>query len=395
LLSWPVAMVPLAIYFVASVNPSAWVIVGFATIWAPLLSFLTTHADDGPQWDFPRKALVSAARVVFVLIAAFIGLAGRTEGALFLPMLVGTVAILALPWPLSRVTGATLRRWLLPAAIVTLSAIFLLVFARTKATRVSDAVPEEPGSPNYEGWEVVQHTINSFIGALGLPGVPGASLGSYDVPVPAIAAVAATVGYAGAALVGLGVMFGRKAFALTFLAASSLAVTAVLWSRENWEYYQPRYFLPLTVLFLGILLVPRAINRPDPTSRRPSLLAANSGQLILVLASAALAYSVAMLSTIQRFIDGARWQPSRDPVNQFAPAVDPSLLERTPNPTWWWQGWGLDPWQTWVTGSAAYVVTVTLVYVILRSSTSTQQIPPGPTHDVSGNVTLGSRSAPV
>lgn len=391
LLSWPVAMVPLAVYFVTSVNPSSWVIIGFAAIWGPLVSFLSTDERSGPQWSLPTHSLRTVSQVGFVLLAAFIALAGRTEGALFLPLLVGAVALITAPWPLTRITRATWLRWLLPTALVGLSAVFLLLFARTKATRVGGITAVEPAEPNYAGWEVVQHTINSFIGALGVPGVPGAALGSYDVPVPAMAAVAATVAYGGATLVGLGVMFGRKALGLGFLVGSAVVITAVLWSRENWEYYQPRYFLPLTVLFLGLVLLPRAINRPDPKGKRPSLLAANSGQLLLILGAAAVANSVAMLSTIQRFLDGVTWQPSRDPVNQYSVAVDPSRLASTASPDWWWLTWPLDPWQTWVIGTAAFLATVTLVFVLLRSDASTQQIPPAPRSDISGDVTAKSR----
>lgn len=373
--SWPVAAVPLGMYFIASINPSAWVIIGFAAIWGPLLTHLTRPGGAGSIWSAPDSGTTKALRVAFVLLAAFVSVAGRTEGALFLPLVVAAVTVLALPRSLNSAPPGWWRRFVLPLLLLGLAALFLWLYARPKAEAVNPGGGQ--AGENYAGWAVVQHTINSFLGTLGLPGVPGSGLGTYDVPVPALAAVLIVVAYGAAALFGLGVMYGRKALALTVFGSGAVTVTAALWSRENWEYFQPRYFLPLSFVWLGLLLLPRpeaatdkAATTAGPHDPNGDIAMSASGptslQSGLILAGVAIANSLAMLSTIQRFQRGVVPQPSRDPLTPAAPAISPSELAGSGSPSWWWPSLPLDPLTVWTSGSIAFGLVLILVWVLQR-----------------------------
>ena len=357
--SWLLAAVPMGVYFIASMNPSAWVIIGFAALWGPLLTHLTAHGGAGAAWASPTSTAARATRVVFVLLASLIALAGRTEGALFLPLIAAALAVFALPSRRSDWRSEAWRRLLLPGVLVALSALFLWLFARPKAGNLAGEV--DAGEQAYRGWEVVQHTVNSFLGTLGMPGVPGASLGTYDVPVPALAAALTVGALIAAAIWGLSTMYGRKAVSLTLLASAAFTLTAVLWSRETWEYFQPRYFVPLTVVLVGLVLLPRADNTPG---------AARTTLTGLVLPASLIAVTVsnslAMLSTIQRFIRGVQPQPSRDPLTQQAPAIDPGELANGPAPAWWWNSVPWDPFTVWVLGSVAFALASAVIWWLLR-----------------------------
>lgn len=365
--SWPVAAVPMGVYFVASTNPSAWVIIGFAALWAPLLTHLTGPGGRGAHWSDADDSM-RLGRVAFVLFATFIALGGRTEGALFLPLVAAALSVYALPSRLSDMTPATWRKLVLPAALVAMSGLFLLVFARTKAETIG-GVGE--GNSTYAGWDVVQHTINSFLGTMGMPGVPGSGLGTYDVPVPAVAAVLIVSAYGVSAVAGLSVMYGRKAVSLTLFTATAVSLTAVLWSRESWEYFQPRYFVPLSLAWLGLVLVPRP-NGYQPRSQESAL------TLPAVFAVVAVANSLAMLSTILRFLRGLQPQPSRDPLTQAAPDIDPGALASSPVPSWWWNSMPLDPFSVWVLGSIAFALVLAGTWWLLRDQQ--QGTPPRPAH---------------
>lgn len=372
--SWPIAAVPLGMYFIASTNPSAWVIIGFAALWGPLLTHLTRPGGAGATWAAPATTAATITRVGFIVLAAFVALAGRTEGALFLPLVVAALAVFALPTSFKLAPQGWWRRLVLPVVLIALSALFLWLYARPKAESINPGAGQ--AGENYAGWEVVQHTLNSFLGTLGLPGVPGSSLGTYDVPVPAVAAALIVMAYGAAALFGLGVLYGRKALAIVIFGAGAVTITAVLWSRENWEYFQPRYFLPLSFVWLGLLLLPRAepgANRTEPSAAavpresdqrpQPAPTALQSG---LMLAAVAVANSLAMLSTIQRFQRGLVPQPSRDPLTPTAPIINPSELAAAALPEWWWSGISLDPLTVWTSGSLAFGLVLILVWSLQR-----------------------------
>lgn len=375
-ISWVVAAVPMAVYFVSSLNPSAWVIIGIATLWAPLLTFLTAPGGAGAIWICRHDGAHQFARAGFVVFAAFIALAGRTEGALFLPLIVVAMLAFALPSKRGALTSAQSLRLALPLALVLLAGLFMWLFARPKAETLGAPDGVEP---TYAGWEVLQHAINSFLGTLGMPGVPGSGLGTYDVPVPAVAAILVAFAYGAVTLFGLGLMYGRKALALTIFASAAFTLVAVLWSQESWEYFQPRYYVPLSFVWLGLLLLPRpqgwpvalgasmgyspSIVSPQDASRTVNL---SPGLLGTLLAAIALANCTAMLSTALRFTRGLVPQPTRDPLTPLAPQLSPNELLAVGEPRWWWEGVPGSPFALWLIGSIAFAATLTVVWTRFR-----------------------------
>ena len=399
-LSWLVVSVPMAMFFIASINPNSWSIIGIAALWGPLLSLLTAPGGGGATFGAGVSMRVALARIGFIVLAAFISVAGRTEGALFLPIIAVTLAVFAIPrHPLAE--RRSLARLVVPATPLVLSILFLVLFAGSKAG-VSPSGTAAPGE-RYRGWNVVQHTVNSMLGHLGMPGIPGATLGIYDVPVPAIAAVAAVAAAGGVVLLGLGVMYGRKALALALYVSLVFALIAVLWSRVPWEYFQPRYFIPLAFVGVGLCLLPRPLvetyDRPlsrlaDGDEVAGDVVEGDGGafgeggfvegddgafaegaghaadstpvitrlQLLVVVLAVAVANSATLMSTLIRYVRGVIAQPSRDPLNVLAPSIDPAELAGRNLPVWWPPQVLLGPLGVWIAGSLTFTGAVLLVW---------------------------------
>jgi hypothetical protein len=363
-LSW-LAAVPLGLYFLTSVNPTAWSILALAGLWGPLLTWLTSPSGPGVVWTGGYWRRQTIIQLVFIMVLAVMGLGARSETALWLPLIAGVVALFPLPWPLGRRSWADPRllRLVLPVVLVVMSLITLLVYSGAKADRIAEGV-STAATPAYRGWQIVQQTLNSVLGVLGLPGVPGSGLGTYDVPVPAVAAAAVTAALAGLVLIGLGAMYTRKALALGSLTVLGLTVTGLLWSQYNWEYFQPRYFLPLLFVFVGLALLPglaRARRWPAlPTSPRIT-----DVQFTVVLACVAVANAMALLSTMLRYVRGVQYQPTRDPLTERSPIINPGgLPDDLPD---WWLG-SVSPLTAWVLGSVAFTIAVALGWLFLTTS---------------------------
>ena len=86
-LTWGVAMVPLGVFFVASVNPSSWTIIGVGTYWAFLVSLMSKS----PK-TLARKVSLSLG----VVASALLAMLARTDSGIYL--IITTLAIIIWRW---------------------------------------------------------------------------------------------------------------------------------------------------------------------------------------------------------------------------------------------------------------------------------------------------------
>ena len=378
-----IAAIPLGVYFIASSSPSAWAMIGMAVIWGPLLTLLAPLTGSGAGWRYRQGTAITIARVAFVVFAAWFALAGRSEPQAFLP--IAAAGLLMFSWPrkpLRRPSPQQWVGWATASVVVGLSVLFYVVYSLNyKGTGTSklDAISRHGNAttPRYEDWDVVQRTINNILGFIGFPAQPGAGLGTYDVPVPGLAATAVVLAYLGAALLGLSALYGRKIAAIVVYAGGAVGLISWFWSIVGWEYFQPRYFMPLSFLFLGLLLVPRPDNYPSPAAtpgafgdtsggtesgmQNPRRLGSNL-QWAVLLAVLAVANSFIMLSTLLRFMRGVQYQDARSPLGQIAPQTNPMELANAAQPSWWWESLPVGPFGLWVIGSLAMAGTLALVW---------------------------------
>ena len=306
--------VPLAASLYSSTNPSAWGITAPAVLWVALHA---AYASAGRT----RWALCGLA-----LLATLLGAGARADACLFCAMAVVLTFVLNLP---------RLRASLLPTltgmASIALAAVLFLSADQSGALSAGLVSDQVLGDKSTTG--VIELTVSNlgqlstlFTGFLGTT-----PIGWLDTPMPGVvpflSVAAVTVllalswrrapsrGHAVAlALSGLSLFV----YPLYILARSHLAVG---------QGVQPRYLLPLAVIFTGLVLL--------TGGARLSLM-----QSRVVAAALAVSHSVALHVQLRRYVTG----------------LDVSSWNLDAHQEWWWNRMPVGPTVVWVVGSLAFAV---------------------------------------
>jgi len=340
---WLVTSLPLGLSLVGSNNPSTWAVIGVGVAWSALLAW----------YESPPGVRRWAAGGLFA--AAVIGAAGsRADAAIYTGFAIAVVLALTF-----RPTRAWWLHTILPV-VAGLSALAFFVAAGQSSTTASgfSGGSSGEGTGSGAGLPPVEYipTPGTPIGAqltggdlfvsnaLNVPflwsGVFGTwGIGWLDTMVPWVVSLAAIAVFVGVIAYGLRVKDGR-------LVGVVIAAGVVLWAVPVYvlqaggdlvgEQVQPRYLLPLIVLFAGLaMLAPRG--RAVTIGRVPAW--------VFAVALAA-ANFIALHIVMQRYIVG---------IDGVAPLLATGA-------EWWWGG-APPPDLVWLVGSLAYGV---LIVVLMR-----------------------------
>jgi hypothetical protein len=339
--AWLVASLPHGIFLVTSLNSTAWGLVGLGTMWANTLTALR------PAETWRR---VSAA--VLAITGATMGLGSRTEAAAHLGVIL--IAIFAL-WTTdirrTRFARPSGRRSVLLASVLALSSIAFLTFILQQSA-VGYLLRSGFGLSN--GWDrLVQRGISNpaltlaaespqlWTGALGTW-----SLGWLDTNMPSTVSVSATVAFSTLAAFGLiGASRGRSSAALIIFAAMVLLPVLSLLSvgLVVLESLQPRHYLPLLYVLLGLSLV-RSPRQPD--------LVLSRGTRTALTTALTTGHAIALVINIRRYTTG---------LTEFL------YIDMNRPVEWWWGGLAPSPEAIWALGSLGYGL---LAYSVLASFSS-------------------------
>ena len=303
LVAWCAVATPLWLFFFPSTNPTGWGVAGVVAMWPA--SYALLHAEGR------RHHLLAGAAVVLAAVLAGV----RADTAAM------AVALLVV------VLGLWLRRrsqW--PAAVIALVVLgFLLaVFLSSEqssalteglegsgflAPAQGGVAVEDPDAP--VGWELLLRNLadlpDLWVGAFGAT----FGLGWLDTVMPSLVWVPALAAASGLTLIGLA-HAGRQKAALLVVVAGMLVVLPLVSLQASGaqigELFQPRYILPLVVVFVGIAL--------SPLEDRPPVLTA--AQRWIVTGLLIVANSVALHVQLGRYAtgvdeaglnlnDGAQW----------------------------------------------------------------------------------------
>jgi len=327
--SWIAVSVPLAMFTIPSTNPSSWSIIGIGTYWAALLSFL--RSDD-------KKRLVVTGVLTF--ITGLISIQSRSEASPYL--LLSTFIVL--------LVGVPIRNWfkfdkkyLLPLFI---SVLALYEFLTTPSSLGwSTGLPG--GDPNRSSSELWFRNISewpTFItGSLG-----GWPLGWLDVPMPSITYFFAMFTFSGILISGIAYLNSKKTISLLLIfAALFILPLRILALGKNYvgENVQPRYFLPLLFLLVGIALFsPKNV---DSFWLSPA-------QVGATFVSVSIAHGFALHFALRRYITGSD-------------VVDWNLNK---NVEWWWDPLP-SPMTWWAIGSFAFSLAVLIGLLKIRKPVTT------------------------
>ena len=364
---WPLAIVPLGMFFIASINPSSWAIIGVGTAWMALLGFLESKGYKRWVLGFVYLfaiVVASSARIdatLFVIATSLVSfwlyepdgksvvvkvknLRSRAQwlyvgAGLFVAALafVG-LRLLLRPGNLGTVTGGFGPRldWKHQDE---------LTWSSLRQTPTFGSEFTEPTFDWNLLWRNFWEVPGLWFGVLG--GYPWGSLGWLDTSMPQIVPIVtlaaliavATVSMIGAdwrRITGVVGMFGI----LWFLPLYLLQIGGF----KVGEEFQPRYLIPLIVVLIGVLVIRSRNQPPIFVDRFP---------LIAIAVGLSIANSIALHTNIRRYVTG----------------MDVGGLDLNYAIEWWW--WFMPEFFTpnllWIGGSLAFAgVAWIVIYYLPR-----------------------------
>lgn len=347
-----VAWLPMGFYFVASMNPSSWAMTGTCAFAAGLLAATRSV---GPR----RTGLIACA-----LAGAVLACTSRGDSAFFI--FVVTVA-LAFAVPLSR--------RIIPEAILACvaSVVGIWVMARTNVAAAYLGASNElvEYSLTHIAWLNVSSLPKYLSGFVGYLMGPGWN----DVSYRGSVSYGASVVVAAALCWSLRSLSRRKALSAITVAGAITGVPVVIGLRGHFNNvltYQPRYMLPLFVVFALMLLAPspaRADNEGRPAGseafRLPTSIAGRVGTG-LVAALWALTNARALYLVIERYAFGR---------TQHGYPIDLSTRNLSAGNEWWWPTAPIGPMAVWIIGAVAGAIAIGLAVFLWQRSPETQPEP--------------------
>jgi hypothetical protein len=313
--AWAVTTVPLGMFVLASNNPSAGAVAGVGLVFTALMGWFETTGR--------RRAALGLVAVAAAVLAA----GSRGDAALY------TIFAAAAAVTLSAYRS---RRFaleaLLPAAIVVFC-VFMFRVSRPTEEATQGVEGAGLGTLLARVLPAVYEVPSIWVGVFGWDW----GLGWLDTPMPKAVALGALACFVGAAIVGVGHLSGRKVLVLlggVFVLWAIPTVVLVLAGEDVGSNVQPRYLLPLIVLFATVLLwVPSG-----------SALALSVVQRAVVVTVLAGAHAVALHLNIARYTRG---------FDDLGVNLDAGV-------EWWWQ-LPFSPLAVWLVGSVAYAAVITML----------------------------------
>ena len=316
---WLLTTMPLGLFLIASNNPSGWAVTGVGTAWLALLGYYETSG---------RRRIALGAIFAFAVAMAA---GARADAAFYAVVGIGVVGVVTF-----RRDRTYFVLSILPALAI-VGAAFVFLTSRQAGS----------GLHGFSGSSLAAHPELAGIGLLAynILNVPflwtgvfgGWGLGWLDTTLPDVVLWSVASAFIGAGFVGLSKLDRRKAFAIIGVAALLVLIPVYVLTRGGdavGSNVQPRYLLPLIVLFGGVLLL-----SPQGKEFRLSRV-----QTWAVVAALVVANFVSLEANIRRYVTG----------------IDQQGLNLDAGREWWWNT-SLTPDAVWLLGSLVYAAAVVLV----------------------------------
>lgn len=271
-----ITTVPLGIFLLASNNPSAWAIISAGTLWIALLGYFETSG-----W---KRTILGG----FAVLSTILGAGSRADAAVY--AVVAVLAVLIL-------TAAPSRRWvvsaLLPVGIVVIAVGSY--FSATQSSSAMSGLTQEGDGLAGVSWQTLLVDNLLEVPSLWI-GVFGSwNLGWLDTHLPAVIWVGNFVVFAAVIFAGLKAQSIRKVIATGMvLGAMWIVPTYILVQSKIMvgNVVQPRYILPLIIMFAGIALLPVGASR----------LSFSWTQIAVLIAILSFSNSLALHLNISRYV---------------------------------------------------------------------------------------------
>lgn len=313
---WALTTVPLGLFVLASNNPSSWAVMGVGYGWLALLGF------------YEARGRTRVALGALYLLAAVMASGSRSDATVL--FVLATFAAVLLSAHLTR------RFWLSSILPLAGFAICALLF---RASRSSDAVTGGLGEQLGVG-AIVQRIAYNLTEVPSIwTGIFGQSwgLGWLDTSMPAVVWVSGLAAVIGAGFVAARASSARKSF-VVLVGASALAlipvVLLVLSGNDVGDDYQPRYLLPLIIVFIGAVFF-------TDGAQQVRLSRVQTWLIVTVLSAAQF---IALYLNTRRYVTG---------IDALSPDLDAGR-------EWWWN-LVITPNIAWIMGSLCFAGALALM----------------------------------
>ena len=359
LVSWSIAVVPLGLFLITSVNTSAWGIAGLTTAWANVMT-----ARDHPV--LRNRALAGLLAAIGIVM----GFGARTEAVAHVG-LIGAALGLMFGWQVLAqnrdADGIFARRTAIQVAAVAVGAMVAvgaLIAVAPQSAGLDGLIGDLRDGYGRIAAREIGDPILSI--AFEVPTLWGGALGNIwglgalDTPIPSLASFPLMGLFVGLVAVGLhrGAHARTAAVVVLFVALFALPTFSLLRSGSLvYEDLQPRQFMVLLFPLLGIALY---------RMRGEGPLAIGRAGRVTAIGLLTMAHSVALLVTVQRHTTG------------LLPGFlgEPRHVAFGRELEWWWAS-APHPDLVWLLASLAYLV-VMLLTIRLTAPPAVEPAPPGP-----------------
>ena len=324
-----VTLVPLGVFLIPSVNPSSWAVLAGLLVWVSVFGYFTAETRTR------RIALGAIACVLGVM-----GAGARGDSAVFVAFAAFAAMVLSF-----RPGREWMKLAILPLALMVVGAFFFLVSGQSTGIATVGVTGDAGATAAAAAAEATGDVTAAPPGGFGLllsnlmdlpwlwtGGTGTWGLGWLDTPVPVSVWVLMIGALFALLLWGIQKMNWRKGIVL-LVALVALAVMPlyILQSKalRVGEWVQPRYLLPLLIIFIGVALLGFA--RDD--------LGLSRLQAAVIFGAVAMSNSLALHNNMRRYISG----------------LGDAGFNLNANIEWWWNI-PLSPMLVWFGGSAAFAL---------------------------------------
>ena len=320
IISTAIALVPLAIFLLTSINTSAWMIIGAIGMWSSLYGMLSSFL------SFPISVAMTIGRALLFILSSFLLISSRTDGLYFFSIILFSVLLIFLINPVENIlkkvfTHLQVKFFLATSVLLILTVTFYLMQEKAKVVYVDNNF-------NFLDrlFENVSRLPHILLGPMGTWGI-----GWLDVWLPPSTYIFMIIVFLGLAFIAIRHIDFAHSLSTIVLSVSILLLPLVILLRSGYrvgEWVQPRYILPLYFPLLGVLLF--------STVKK---LVLNNFQIFTLITLTSIANSFALFSNLERYLRGQNTYSYNLNVNR----------------EWWWDQLP-SPNIVWLIGSISFVI---------------------------------------